>query len=115
MRKSTKIMLVCLAVFMAQVAVQAQTTTGSLSGTVIDQKESVVPGATVTLTNNATGAERTAETSSNGTFDFQALQPGTYIATVEAAGFKRAVVRDIVVSVASSAQVCISVRGRLGE
>jgi hypothetical protein len=99
--------MVVLAVFTCQIALQAQTTTGSLSGTVVDQKESVVPGATVTLTNNATGAERTSETSSNGTFDFQALQPGIYTVSLEAAGFKRAVVRDIVVSVSSSAQVSI--------
>ncbi|HYJ88687.1 MAG TPA: carboxypeptidase-like regulatory domain-containing protein, partial [Pyrinomonadaceae bacterium] len=107
MRKFTNILMVVLAVFTCQIALQAQTTTGSLSGTVVDQKESVVPGATVTVTNNATGAERSAETNSNGTFDFQALQPGTYTASVEAAGFKRGVVRDIVVSISSSAQVSI--------
>jgi hypothetical protein len=107
MRKFTNILMVVLAVFTCQIALQAQTTTGSLSGTVLDQKESVVPGATVTVTNNATGAERSAETSSNGTFDFQTLQPGTYTISVEAKGFKRGVVRDIVISVASAAQVAI--------
>jgi hypothetical protein len=84
-----------------------QTTTGSLGGSVSDPSGAVVPGATVTLVNTATGAERSAVSSSTGTFDFQALQPGTYTISVEASGFKRAVAREIVVSVGSSAQVNI--------
>src|SRR5438128_362196 len=82
-----------------------QVTTGSLSGTVSDPSGAIVPGATVTLVNNATGAERSAISNSTGTFDFQALQPGTYTISVDARGFRHAVARDIVVSVASSAQV----------
>jgi hypothetical protein len=93
-----------------------QTTTGSLSGTVSDPRSEVVPGATVTLVNTATGAERSAESSSTGTFDFQALQPGTYTISVEASGFKRAVAREIIVSVGSSAQVNIPLEvGLAGE
>src|SRR5881409_2531366 len=85
----------------------AQTTAGSLTGTVSDPSGASVIGATVTLVNAATGAERSAISSSTGTFDFQALQPGTYTISVDAKGFKRAVARDIVVSVASAAQVTI--------
>src|SRR6267142_120982 len=107
MRKFTKMLLVGLAIFMAQVAIQAQTTTGSLSGTITDPSTAVVPGATVTVVNNATGAERSAISSSTGTFDFQTLQPGTYTISVEAKGFRKAVARDIIVSIASAAQVTI--------
>jgi len=93
-----------------------QATTGSLSGSVSDASGAVVPGATVTLVNTATGAERTVESSSSGTFDFQALQPGTYTISVEAKGFKRAVAREIVVSVASNAEVNIPLEiGLAGE
>src|SRR5437660_1162033 len=84
-----------------------QGTTGSLSGTVTDPSGAVVAGATVTAVNTATGAERSAVSSSTGTFDFQALQPGTYTISVDAKGFKKAVSRDIVVSVASATQVTI--------
>src|SRR6266568_3240977 len=84
-----------------------QQTTGSLNGTVNDPSGAVVAGATVTAVNTATGAERSAVSSSSGTFDFQALQPGTYTVSVDAKGFRRAVARDIVVSVASSTQVTI--------
>src|SRR5256886_10049042 len=82
-----------------------QQTTGSLNGTVNDPSGAVVAGATVTAVNTATGAERSAVSSSTGTFDFQALQPGTYTISVDAKGFKKAVSRDIVVSVATVAQV----------
>src|SRR5436190_3054757 len=84
-----------------------QQTTGSLNGTVNDPSGAVVAGATVTAVNTATGAERSAVSSSTGVFDFQALQPGTYTVSVDAKGFKKAVARDIVVSVASAAQVTI--------
>jgi hypothetical protein len=107
MKKLTAVLLVGLAIFMAQVAIQAQTATGSLSGTITDPSNAVVAGATVTLVNTATGAERSAVSSSLGTFDFQALQPGTYTVSVEAKGFKKAVARDITVSVSSAAQVTI--------
>ncbi|HEX2271533.1 MAG TPA: carboxypeptidase-like regulatory domain-containing protein, partial [Pyrinomonadaceae bacterium] len=98
MRTFTKIMLLGLTVFFAQIAVQAQTT-GSMSGTITDQANAVVAGATVTLQSNVATGERSAVTDSNGTFDFQALLPGTYQISVEAAGFKKAIAREIVVSV----------------
>lgn len=84
-----------------------QTTTGALTGSINDQSGAVVAGATVTVVNNQTGAERTAVSNSGGTFDFQALQPGMYTISVDAAGFRRAVARDILVSVGSTAEVKI--------
>ena len=101
------VIALALFVFTAASFSFGQTTTGSLSGNISDPQGAVVAGATVTLVNNATAAERSAESSSTGTFDFQALQPGTYTITVEAAGFKKAIVRQIVVSVAANAQVDI--------
>ncbi|MFN2577674.1 MAG: carboxypeptidase regulatory-like domain-containing protein [Pyrinomonadaceae bacterium] len=100
---SFAVLLLCL----LGVTAFGQQTTGSLTGTISDQSGATVPGATVKAVNVATGAERTAESSSSGTFDLQALQPGTYTITVDAKGFKRAVSRDIIVSVASVAQVNI--------
>ncbi|MEO8436188.1 MAG: carboxypeptidase-like regulatory domain-containing protein, partial [Pyrinomonadaceae bacterium] len=84
-----------------------QVTTGSLRGSVADPTGAMLPGATVSVVNNATGAERSAETGNSGTFDFQALQPGTYTVTVDTRGFRRAVVRDVIVSVGSAAQLNI--------
>src|SRR5688572_8631587 len=115
MRKFTKILLVGLAFLVAQIAVQAQTT-GSLSGTITDQNDAVVSGATVTLRSNIAGGERSAITDSNGAFDFQALLPGTYSLSVEASGFKKAIAREIVVSVNLASQVSVELEiGLAGE
>jgi hypothetical protein len=115
MRKLTKMLFLGLAIFVTQVAIQAQTT-GSLSGTVTDQAKAVVAGATVTLQSNVAGAERNAVTDSNGAFDFQALLPGTYMVSVEATGFKKAVAREIVVSVSLTTQVNVELEvGLAGE
>ena len=63
--------------------------TGTLSGTVVDASGQVLPGATVTLANEATGGTRTMVTSDRGEFTFRAVQPGTYTVTVELSGFRR--------------------------
>jgi len=107
MKKFTKILIVGMAILLAQIVIQGQTTTGALSGTVTDPGSAVVAGATVTVTNVTTGAERTGITNSSGAFDFQTLLPGTYTIAVEASGFKKAIVREVVVSVASTAQLTI--------
>ena len=92
-------MVAALVMFTCQVAIQAQTT-GSLSGTVVDQAGSVVAGATVTVKNNATGEERRSTSSDSGVFSFQQLSPGNYTVTVEIKGFKKSVHSDVAVSVA---------------
>jgi hypothetical protein len=84
-----------------------QTTTGSLTGTVTDPSGAVVAGATLTLVKPETGAERTTTSSTEGRFDFQTLQPGKYNITVDAKGFKKAVSRDIIISVTQIAEVTI--------
>jgi len=84
-----------------------QTTTGSISGTVTDPTGAVVAGATVTITNPATGAERSVESNEQGAFNVPALQPGKYTVTVDAKGFKKAVSHDIIVTVTQIASVTI--------
>jgi len=67
----------------------AQTGTTSLHGKVLDSSRAVVAGAAVTLANQAQGFSRSATTPSTGEFEFLALPPGTYVLTVEKAGFKK--------------------------
>src|SRR2546430_3195108 len=109
MRRSLFVVFVAaLFVLAAALTVFGQQTTGSLNGTVVDPSGATVAGATVTVVNSSTGAERSTVSSTAGTFDFQALQPGAYTISVDAKNFRRAVSRDIVVSVASVAQVTIA-------
>jgi len=69
-------------------AVLAQDT-GIVTGSVVDTSDQVIPGATVTLVNEATGDARTAVTNERGEFTFRAVQPGTYTVAAELAGFRK--------------------------
>src|SRR6185369_8948320 len=68
-----------------------QGTASRVTGTVVDEKGSVVPGALVTLTNEATQVALTTSTGSGGTYVFDSVQAGKYTVSVEKQGFKKAV------------------------
>ena len=68
-----------------------QGTTSRVTGTVVDEKGSVVPGAAVTLINESTQVPLTTETTSAGTYVFDSIQAGKYTVTVEKQGFKKSV------------------------
>ena len=70
--------------------------TGSIRGSVVDQTDLVLPGATVTLRGN--GVPRTASSDAQGTFELAGVAPGTYTLHVSLAGFSDATVEDVTVS-----------------
>ena len=78
-----------LAFAVACIQVQAQATQGSVVGTVKDPNGSVVPDATVTLTNTDEGTQRTARTSAVGDYQFVDVKAGQYRLDIETSGFKR--------------------------
>ena len=61
--------------------------TGAISGTVVDSTGAVIPGATVTATNTATGVVTTRTATSAGVYNIGSLIPGNYTVTVTFAGF----------------------------
>ncbi|HJU44813.1 MAG TPA: TonB-dependent receptor [Vicinamibacterales bacterium] len=65
----------------------AQTFTGGLRGAVRDAN-GVIPGVTVTLTNDATGATRDAVSNEQGEYNFAAVPPGNYTVKAELTGFR---------------------------
>jgi hypothetical protein len=69
--------------------VLAQSLDGTLRGQVRDSTGALVPGAVVTAKNNGTGAVRTVETSSAGTYAFTNLLVGNYSVSAELKGFKK--------------------------
>jgi hypothetical protein len=77
-------LLCCLPVVLANAQ---SASTAQISGTVVDPQGAVVPGATVTATNVATGAPRSVNTTSTGNYVIPNLPPGTYDLKVEAKGF----------------------------
>jgi hypothetical protein len=65
----------------------AQSNTTALSGTVVDVSGAMVPGATINISNAASGTTQSTHTKSKGEFSFEQLPPGTYEVKVTAAGF----------------------------
>src|SRR5271170_4128904 len=85
--------VVCMAVFFAFGAAvetaRAQDITGRISGTVTDTTGAVVVGASVTVTNEATGVSLPPfSTNSSGFFVADDLPVGSYTVTASAKGFK---------------------------
>lgn len=77
----------------------AQGTTGDLTGRVVDEQGSAVPGATVTALLEATGFSRSTTTSPMGDYLLTLLPPGRYTLSAELQGFRKAVRKDVEVNV----------------
>jgi hypothetical protein len=69
------------------VLAQAQTSRGTVSGTVTDPSGSVVVGASIELLRIATGSRRMATTNGAGIYRFEAVDLGTYELKIAHAGF----------------------------
>ncbi|MEW5980011.1 MAG: TonB-dependent receptor [Acidobacteriota bacterium] len=69
----------------------SQETRGSIEGIVTDQQGGAVPGAAITVTNQATGVVHTTKTGSTGNYTIPYLPPGTYRVSAEAPGFSTSV------------------------
>ncbi|MDQ3258677.1 MAG: carboxypeptidase regulatory-like domain-containing protein [Acidobacteriota bacterium] len=67
----------------------AQTSVGQISGTITDSTGAVMPSATITVTNEATGLVRTATGDESGFYVITNLPAGTYTVAIERGGFKR--------------------------
>lgn len=67
---------------------RAQSTFGSILGTVHDKSGAVIPGATVTLINSGTSSKRVLTSDGGGNFVFSNLDIGTYTITITASGFE---------------------------
>lgn len=78
--------------------VNAQTVTGSVTGSVVDAAGAVVSGAQVKLTNNVSRQSRDFTTSATGAFEFTGLFPGAYSVRVTQFGFKAFEQQNVTVS-----------------
>jgi len=70
----------------------AQTASTSLRGAVTDSSGAAIPGATVSIVNNAIHTSATAKTNGQGEYAFQQIAPGKYTITATMAGFAKYVV-----------------------
>jgi hypothetical protein len=94
----------CAVLLCFAVSTLAQVNTATITGTVTDPQGLGVKGATITLENAATGAQRTAETDDDGRYNVVGLTPGTYHLTVEGgAGFGKYENTSVVLTVGENA------------
>jgi Carboxypeptidase regulatory-like domain/TonB dependent receptor-like, beta-barrel len=77
----------------------------AIQGTVTDSQGAVVPGATVKVTNVATGLTRSVVTSAEGVYQVLSLGAGTYRIEVELEGFRKAIREDANVGISETLRV----------
>jgi hypothetical protein len=77
----------------------AQGASGRVLGRVADPSGAVLSAAKITLTNEATGISRDANTNESGDYSFVDVAPGTYTVQFELTGFKKNVQKSVIVDV----------------
>ena len=87
--------------------------TASIQGGVTDPTGAIIPGVTVTLTNNGTQVQRTATTDSGGQYTFPNIPVGTYSITATDKGFQTYSQTNIVLEVGSS--IAINIKMTVGR
>src|ERR1017187_7660419 len=78
---------------------------GQITGEARDPAGALVPNASVTATNSATGVVRTTTTNTSGIYSFPDLTPGTYDVKVVLSGFDTVVKTNIELQVQQTARV----------
>src|SRR6266571_4034071 len=101
--------LVALLVLAAAAGASAQITSATISGTVRDQTQAVLPGVDILVSNIGTGLSRSAVTDANGHFTIPGLPPGSYETRASLQGFATAVER-VTLAVAQEAGVSLTLR-----
>lgn len=89
---------------------QADANKAQLSGTVLDPKGAVVPGASIKVRNTATGFLRELKSGAEGQYRAVQLDPGTYEIVAESAGFAPSTLTGISLSVGASLSINITLQ-----
>jgi len=85
----SRFLVACCLSLLATAQLSAQSTFGSILGTVHDSSGALVTGAQVTLVNTGTSAMRAATTDTNGNYAFNNIDVGKYSLTFSAPGFEK--------------------------
>jgi outer membrane receptor for ferrienterochelin and colicin len=93
----------------------AQSSNGSISGTVSDDSGAVLPGVTVTAVNTATGLSRTTQSNTVGHYDVPLLPPGNYSVSSELSGFQPVKYDRIVVNIGTDSSVNFKLKQGVSE
>jgi hypothetical protein len=91
-------------------ALMAQAPIGAIEGTVTDATGAVIPGATVTITEKATGRVINLTSNGSGYFEARALPPGQYTVKIAQQGFSPEVIENLRVEVGQVASATASLK-----
>ena len=116
MRSQLSVVAMLLALLALAIPAHAQAPSGEISGTVLDSSGLPVPGATITLTNQATNVVRVVQTNEVGLYVISAIPPGTYDLKAELTGFRTVERKGVVVQVGSANRLAFTMDvGNLSE
>jgi len=107
-RDLARVLVGCILLLLCSLVVRAQSTYGSLTGTVTDSSGALEPGATVTLINTGTSEKLVQPTGDTGLYSFVNLNPGKYRLEVEKSGFKHVNRENIIIQVQQTARVDVT-------
>ena len=79
--------------------------TSTITGRVLDQGDAVLPGVTVTVTNQNTGVARTTVSNEEGVYFLPGLEPGVYTVQTELTGFQTSMRQDVNLGVNSTISI----------
>src|SRR5688572_18303857 len=94
-------------IFLATALPAVAQTTSTITGRVVDEQGGVLPGATVTVREIATGLTRTAFTGSEGRFTLASVPVGTYQLKAEVNGFQPREVHGIRTAVGETVELTV--------
>ncbi len=115
-RALRRLVAILVAAVLLPAAAFAQFDTATVLGTVRDSSGAVVPGATVTLKNVATGITATGVSDESGNYQFLNVRIGTYNARAELQGFSAAEAENFTVTVNARQRVDLTLKiGNVGE
>ena len=105
MKVLREISALLVSVLLVSSPLSGQSGNATVSGTVADATGAVVPGVTVTATNNATGVVTTVQSNDAGVYNFASLQPGTYDIKAELPGFRTEIAKTFQLGGAQQARL----------
>ena len=91
--------LFCIFALFAGTVAQGAETTASIIGTIYDENNAPLPGATITAVNAATNFTRVIQSEPSGFYRIPLLPPGSYTVTVEVSGFAKEVRKDVLLTI----------------
>jgi hypothetical protein len=105
MSEKRAVLKTVLALCVGFLASQAQTTTATLVGDVVDASNASVADAKILVRNMGTGTTREVTTNDTGSYRVLPLQPGSYEVTVSKAGFQTQTSQNVILEVAGTVKL----------